>query len=60
MFEELVSIAVEQIVILVGVEQGNGQIFIKRKDDYVENLISRINTVVLSRERRYDDINRWI
>jgi hypothetical protein len=33
---------------LIGVEQESGQIFIKRKDDYVENLMSRINTIIIS------------
>ena len=47
MFEELVSIAVEQIVILVGVEQGNGQIFIKEKSNYVETLQNRINSYMI-------------
>lgn len=47
MFEELVSIPVKQIVILVGVEQGNGQIFIKQKSNYVETLQNRINSYMI-------------
>ena len=47
MFEELVSVPVEQIVILVGVEQGNGQIFIKQKSNYVKTLQNRINSYMI-------------
>ena len=47
MFEDLVSVPVEQIVILVGVEQGNGQIFIKQKSNYVKTLQNRINSYMI-------------
>jgi len=47
MFEEIVGIPIEQIVILVGVEQGNGQIFIKEKSNYVETLQNRINSYMI-------------
>jgi len=47
MFEEIVRIPIEQIVILVGVEQGEGQVFIKQKNNYVQTLQNRINSYMI-------------
>lgn len=47
MFEELVGTPIEQIVVLIGVELGDGQIFIKQKNNYVDALKDRINSYMI-------------
>jgi genome maintenance exonuclease 1 len=38
MYEEIVGVPIEQIVVLIGTENGPGQVFIEKKDDYIEEL----------------------
>lgn len=38
MYEEIVGTPIEQIVVLIGTENGDGQVFVENKTDYVDNL----------------------
>ena len=38
MYEEIVGVPIEQIVVLIGTENGDGQVFVEEKSNYVESL----------------------
>lgn len=38
MYEEIVGVPIEQIVVVIGTENGDGQVFVEEKNNYVENL----------------------
>jgi hypothetical protein len=38
MYEEIVGVPIEQIVVLIGTENGPGQVFVESKNDYIEEL----------------------
>jgi genome maintenance exonuclease 1 len=38
MYEEIVRVPIEQIVVLIGTENGPGQVFVEKKDNYIEEL----------------------
>ncbi len=40
MFEELFNIPVSQIVVVIAVEDGSPQVFVERRDNYIEDLIA--------------------
>ena len=42
MYEEIVGVPIEQIVVLIGTENGDGQVFVENKSDYVADLKSYI------------------
>jgi genome maintenance exonuclease 1 len=42
MYEEIVGVPIEQIVVLIGTENGDGQVFVENKSDYVDSLKSYI------------------
>lgn len=50
MYEELVGTPIEQIVVLVGTENGDGQVFIENKSDHIDNLKTYIKKYYESRE----------
>jgi hypothetical protein len=41
-YEEIVGVPIEQIVVLIGTENGDGQVFVENKSDYVDSLKSYI------------------
>ena len=50
MYEEIVGTPIEQIVVLIGTENGDGQVFVENKTDYVDNLKSYIKKYYESKQ----------
>lgn len=42
MYEEIVGVPIDQIVVLIGTENGDGQVFVENKINYIDNLKSYI------------------
>ena len=42
MYEEIVGVPIEQIVVLIGTENGDGQVFVENKSEYVDSLKSYV------------------
>ena len=43
MYEELTKIPITNLVVIIAVQEGNSQVFIKKRDDYIDDFISYRN-----------------
>jgi len=43
MYEELTKIPITNLVVIIAVQEGNSQVFTKKRDDYIDDFISYRN-----------------